>query len=225
MAFDVRSLLPKVHPFRKDLEEERAIFAIQEAVRRVCRTTEYAQAVVSVVSVAATPTISLTSAMSSYGDVLRVELIRLYDTRLSAYKVLYPYNQTLIDAQESYRNYAQGWPTGWTYKGSNTIEIFPTPDIVYTFEVTASYVPTAEITTIPLPQEAEDAIVAWAQSFLLMQPGAGQNLALAKDREILHNRELDFLRASALLGQSGRPRATGRTFATRAIRMYDNRWQ
>ena len=225
MAFTVRSLLPKVQVFRKDLEEERSLFAIQEAVRKVCRNTGYAQAVVSVTSTPATPTISLTSAMTNYGDVYRVELIRLLDTKLNSYKVLYPYNQTLIDAQEAYRNYAQGWPTGWSYKGSSVVEIYPTPDISYTFEVTASYVPTGEITTIPLPQEAEDAIVAWAQYFILMQPGLGQNLSLAKDREIFHNRELDFLRANALLGQSGRPRATGRTFATRAIRMYDNRWQ
>ena len=52
-----------------------------------------------------------------------------------------------------------------------------------------------------------------------------RSLSLAKDREILYNREIDFLKANALLGQSGRPRATGKALATRAIRIWDNRWQ
>ena len=144
---------------------------------------------------------------------------------LAGYKMLYEYNQNAIDNGEAYRNFAQGWPSGWTYIGQNTMQIYPTPDIAYNFEVTASYVPTGEIDVIPLPEEAEEAIVAGALAFILMQPGAGQNISLAKDREVLHNREMDFLKANAILGQSGRPRATGRTLATRAIRAYDNRWQ
>lgn len=223
MAFTVRSLLPKVQPFRKDLEEERAIFAIQEAVRKVCRQTGYAQATHTVSSIALTPTIDLSTAFTE-GDIHEIMLVRLYDTKLSAYKALFPYNRTLIDAMEAYRNYSTGWPTGWSFNGGNVLEIYPTPDIIYDFEVTAAVIPTGEIDTIPLPVEAEDAVVAWAQFFLLMQPGPGQNLALSKDREIFHNREMDALRANALLGRSGRPRAQGRPFATRAIRMYDNRW-
>ena len=139
--------------------------------------------------------------------------------------MIYEYNSALIDAKESYRNYATGWPSGWDYRGASTISIYPTPDKAYTFEVTVSFIPVGEFDTIPLPLESEEAIIAGTLANVLMQPGVGQNLTLAKDREVLYNREIDFLKANALLGQSGRPRATGRTLATRAIRMWDNRWQ
>lgn len=227
MSFTVRSLLPKVQVFRKDLEEDRSLFAIQESVRKVCRMTGYAQTKLAPVTVANTPTIDLSTLMTAFtpGSVYRIMLVRLLDTNLNAYKVLYEYNSTSIDGHESYRNYATGYPSGWAYKGGSILEVFPTPDKVYTLEVTVSYVPDGEIDTIPLPVEAEEAIVAGALANVLMQPGAGQNISLAKDREAIHNRELDFLKANALLGQSGRPRATGRNLATRAIRMWDNRWQ
>lgn len=224
MAFTVRSLLPKVQVFRKDLEEERSIFAIQEAVRKVCRMTAYAQTVVSATTTSTSPLVDLNS-LVTVGSVYRVQLVRLLDPNLNAYKVLYEYNATVIDSRETFRNYATGFPSGWDYRGNGSLEIFPTPDKAYTLEVTVSYIPSVEVDTIPLPEEAEEAIIAGAQAFILMQPGAGQNLALSKDREIIHNRELDFLKASALLGQSGRPRASGRTLASRAIRMWDNRWQ
>ena len=91
--------------------------------------------------------------------------------------------------------------------------------------MTASYVPLDDVETIPLPAEAEEAIVAGSLSMVLMLPGTNQNLQLAKDREVLYNRELDFLKAAALLGQSGRARAASKNLATRAIRAWDNRWQ
>ena len=226
MAFTVRSLLPKVQVFRKDLEEERSLFAIQESVRKVCRMTGYAQTTLAPVTVIAAPTIDLSTLMTAFtpSTVYRIMLVRLLDPTLNAYKVLYEYNSMSIDGHESYRNYATGYPSGWAYKGHSILEIFPTPDKVYTLEVTVSYIPDGEIETIPLPAEAEEAIVAGALASVLMQPGPGQNMGLAKDRELQHNRELDFLKANALLGQSGRPKASGRNLATRAIRIYDNRW-
>lgn len=285
MSFTVRSLLPKVQPFRKDLEEERSIFAIQEAVRKVCRQTGYAQTKIITNTSSFDPVVDLSLIIPATHSVYRLHLVRLLDIKLlpatmssaltngvqyeilsqgtsdftlvgaannsvgtlftatgttpgtgyatvynnnainSAWKVLYEYNQTAINNAEAYPNYSNGFPSGWTYLGEGKVSIYPNPDIPYRIEVTYSYIPVGEITDIPLPQEAEEAIVGGALATLLMLPGVGQNISLSKDREVLHNRELDFLKANALLGQSGRPRATGKTLATRAIRAYDNRWQ
>ena len=225
MDFTVGSLLPKVKIFRKDLEEDRCNFAIMEAVRKICRQTGYAQEPLIVTATPNNPTIDLSQFIDCNKAVYRVHLIRLWDTNLNAWKNIYEYNPTLVDTREAYRNYAVGWPTGWDYRGNSQLSIYPTPDIAYKFEVTVSYIPVGEFDVIPLPYEAEEAIIAGTLANLLMQPGIGQNLQFAKDREVLYNREIDFLKANALLGQSGRPRATGKTLATRAIRMWDNRWQ
>lgn len=143
---------------------------------------------------------------------------------LGCYMTLSEGNQVRIDNAVAYINYPTGFPAGWTYVGSNILQVYPTPDKQYNFEVTASFIPVGEIDTIPLPLEAEEAIVAGATANLLMQPGPGQNLQLAKDREVLHNREMDFLKASALLGQSGRPRAMGPSFVGRIKQLYGTRW-
>lgn len=225
MSFTVRSLLAKVRPFRKDLSEDECNYAIKETVRKVCRQTGYAQSTFQVSTTALSPTVDIKSALASLGTPYRVHLVRLLDTNLNAYKMLYEYNRTVIDSREAYRNYATGWPSGWAYNGNGICEIYPTPDKIYTLEVTASYVPLDDVETIPLPAEAEEAIVAGSLSMLLMLPGTNQNVNLAKDREVLFNREIDFLKANALLGQSGRAKASGRNLATRAIRMWDNRWQ
>jgi len=224
MAFTVRSLLPKVRRFRDDLSEDECNYAIMETVRKVCRQTGYAQAVVTVNSVALTPTIDLTTAMASYGNVYRIMLVRLWDTVMLSYKTMNDYNQTNINNVVDYPDYTTGFPDGWAYLGANVLHIYPTPDIAYQFEVTASYVPGGEFDAIPLPEESEDCIVAGAISHLLMLPGVGQNIGLSKDREILHTRELDFLKANALLGQSGRARAWGSGFMRRVSGPYFWRW-
>ena len=225
MSFTVRSLLAKVRPFRKDLSEDECNYAIKETVRRVCRQTGFAQSTFTVSTVANTPTVEINTALTTIGTPYRVHLVRLFDTNLSAYKMLYEYNRTTIDAREAYRNYSTGWPSGWAYHGNGVLDIYPTPDKAYTLEITASYVPLDDVEAIPLPSEAEEAIVAGSLSMVLMLPGTNQNLQLAKDREVLYNRELDFLKAAALLGQSGRARAASKNLATRAIRAWDNRWQ
>ena len=287
MAFTVRSLLPKVQIFRNDLEKEKAIFAIQECVRKICRQTEFAQTTVQAYGTLGNPLLDLTTSMATYGTVYRVSKVRVFDPNmvnnnviktsvtlvpstsykiltvgtsdftlsgalnnyvgtsftatatsagtgtvapdadnalLGCYMTLSEGNQVRIDNGVAYVNYPTGFPAGWTYIGNNTLEIYPTPVAQYNFEVTASYIPTTEIDTIPLPLEAEEAIIAGALANLLMQPGSGQNIQLAKDREVLHNREMDFLKASALLGQSGRPRAMGPSFVGRVKQLYATRW-
>lgn len=211
MALTVRSLLPKVRPFRKDLTEEDAIFAIQETVRKLCRETTYAQQVVSASTVAHNAEVSLTSLVTS-GAINRVHRVRILDTGMSAYKILNAVNFENVNASQTFRDYSEGKPLDWTYKGSGVLELYPKPDAVYTLEVTASYIPTGEIESIPLPDEAEDAIVAGALATLLLRPGTNQNLALAKDREILYNRESGGLKASAMFGQTGRAVAHGPSF-------------
>jgi hypothetical protein len=89
-------------------------------------------------------------------------------------------------------------------------------------EVTVSEIPTGEVDTIPLPDEAEDCIVAGALATILMLPGPGQNLQLSKDREVLHNRELGNLKAIALFSQSGRDRVMGRVLGGRQSALFDS---
>lgn len=212
MAFTVRSLLPKVRRFRDDLSEDECVYSIMETVRKVCRQTGYAQKTVSAATVASTPTVDLTTPMASYGNVYRIMLIRVLDTNMSTYRTLGEANQTNINNTDSYRDYTQGFPNSWAYLGENKIQVYPTPDAIYTLEVTASFIPGGEFDTIPLAEEAEECIVAGAISQITMIPGIGQNLGLSKDREVLYTRELDFLKANAILGQSGRARAYGGNF-------------
>jgi hypothetical protein len=299
MTLTVRSLLAKVRPFRKDLEEDRALYAIQESVRKICRQTMMAEEVLTIATIASQGWVQVTP---TNGDALRVKLVRSYTniggpgTPTFAYKTLYEWNQDQIDAFESFRDYPDGTPTGWTYYGGGKLMLYPDPGTVhatvtasfatnvmtvtgvtsgqvligdlvvqtgvanptyitaqtsgtsggvgeytlstspgtilsgtvttgnFVLEVTTSYVPQNDIETIPLPDESEDCIVAGALSTLLMLPGAGQNLALAKDRELYHNREIGTLRSIAEFGQSGRLRASGRVLATRSIRSNANRW-
>lgn len=209
MALTVRSLLPKVFPYRKDLLEDDAIFAIQETVRKICRLTQYAQTTVSASTVASTSTVDLSSLVTE-GSVFRVIRVRRLDTTTSAYRILDPVNFEEVNALTRYRDDDEGTPYYWTQKSGSTIELYPVPDAIYTLEVTTSYIPEGEIETIPLPDESEDAIVAGAISHLLMRPGMGQNLGLAKDREVLFNREADALKASAMFGLTSKTRVTGR---------------
>lgn len=209
MALTVRSLLPKVLPFRKDLLEDDAIYAIQEAVRKICRQTQYAQVTVSASTVAGASTVNLSS-LVTVGSVLRVMRVRRLDTVINAYRVLDPVNFEEVNDLTRYRDNDEGVPYYWTQKSGSIIELYPKPDAIYTLEVATSYVPEGEIDTIPLPDEAEDAIVAGALASILMKPGAGQNIGLSKDREILYNREAGALKASAMFGQTSKARVTGR---------------
>ena len=310
MAFTVRSLLSKVLPFRKDLEPEKAIFAIKEVVRKICRQTGFAQASVQTLGETNNFNINIFAPLATFGTPYRVHLVRVFDVNMInkntiipvttyddmgvpianlssgvKYKIVdmgtstvwsntslgfnittYPIgvgtefadyidpispvdagdgtviiadnnvadayymnlsegNQPFIDGNTAYATYPTGFPAGWTYTGGGNIHIYPTPDKPYNFLVTASFIPGGDFDDIPLPEESEEAIIAGALANVLMQPGTGMNLALARDREILHNREMDFLKASALLGQSGRPRAFGSNFIGRPGNRYSApRW-
>ncbi|MEI6478622.1 MAG: hypothetical protein WCO52_06630, partial [bacterium] len=265
MALTVRGLLPKVQVFRKDLEEERSIYAIQEAVRKVCRQTMLARELVYNMSAMSELLTMPTSLLYAYNRVHKVEILD-FDGN---WKVLNEYNQVHVDNVYSYPDLPAGIPAGYTYLGNGVIHLYPRPNQVpservvvgrsYTIatagtidwvaagaasntagirftatsipvssvtpevhgtvyqEVRAevSYIPTGEITDIPLPDECEDCVVAGALAFIMMQPGTGQNMNFGKDREVLHNRELGNLKAIALFGQSGRLRATGRVLGGR----------
>lgn len=108
------------------------------------------------------------------------------------------------------------------YNGNGICEIYPTPDKIYTLEVTASYGPLDDVETIPLPAEAEEAIVAGSLSMLLMLPGTNQNQNLAKDRESNYLTESwTSSRPMRCVWTEGCAKASGRNLATQAIRMGD----
>lgn len=298
MSLTVRSLLAKVKPFAKDREEDRALYAIQESVRKVCRQTMMAE---ETLHIATTDGQQYVNVIPTLGDCLRIHSVRIYTNLGSAsnptfaYKTMIEWSQEQIDNFESFRDYARMTPTGWAYLGGGKLYLYPNPtpaaatitascatnvltvtavtgtvrlgDLVvgdgitnptyiasqvsgapggigdytlsttpgtvasetmttgdFLLEVLTSYTPKGEFDDIPLPDEAEDCIVAGALSTLLMAPGSGQNLALAKDREIFHNREIGNLRAMVEFGRSGRTRAAGPVLATRSIRLLANRW-
>ena len=250
MSLTVSGLIPKVNVFRKDLEKERSIYAIQEAVRKVCRQTMLAQEVLVNVS-AGTTEVTLTPT-TGY-SINRVHKVELLDTQ-GNFRVLGEANQVRIDGTDSLQDAVNGVPSVYTYVGNAKIHLYPSPAAVtvgalvigktYTIltvgttsfigigaasntvgisfvatgvgsgtgtvtqmlKVTISEIPTGEIETILLPDEAEDCIVAGALAFIMMQPGTGQNMQFAMNREVLHNRELGALKATAILGQSGRLR-------------------
>ncbi len=267
MALTVRSLLPKVQPMRKDLEEERAIYAIMESVRKVCRQTMMAQEKLSNVSAPSSP---VTIVPTTGYSVNRVTMVRILDQQ-GNWRVLNEYNETYINNIYNYPDLPQGIPAGYSYLGNALIRLYPYPagvavtnivvghtyniltvgttdftligaasntvgvqftatgvgagtgSVTQMLEITISEIPTGEFDTIPLPDEAEDCIVAGALATLLMLPGPGQNLQLSKDREILHNRELGNLKAITLFAQSGRDRVVGRILGGRQLVVFDSR--
>jgi hypothetical protein len=266
MALRVRDLLPKVQPMRKDIEEERSIFAIQESVRKICRQTMLAQEKLSNISAPSNP---VTLVPTTGYTVNRVSLVRLLDVQ-GNWRVLNEYNEQAINNVYEYPDLPAGIPNGYTYLGNSQIKLYPYPEgvsvknlvagrtyniltvgttnftligasantvgvqftataagtgtgtVTQMLEVTVSEIPTGEIDTIPLPDEAEDCIVAGALATILMLPGPGQNLQLSKDREVLHNRELGNLKAIALFAQSGRDRVMGRVLGGRQRALFDS---
>lgn len=267
MALTVRGLLPKIQPMRKDLEEERSIFAIQESVRKVCRQTMLATEKLTNVSAPSSP---VTITPSTGYSVNRVSLVRILDQQ-GNWRVLNEYSEMYINNIYNYPDLPLGIPAGYSYLGNAQIRLYPSPSAVaastivigHTYnilvagttdftligaasntpgtqftatgvgtgtgtvtqmlEITISEIPTGEFDTIPLPDEAEDCIVAGALATLMMLPGPGQNLQLSKDREILHNRELGNLKAIAFFGQSGRDRMMGRILGGRQLVVFDSR--
>ena len=305
MALTVRGLLPKVQVFRKDLETDRSIFAIQEAVRKICRQTMLARE--TLLNVTASSNI-LQLYPSTGNAVNRVHKVEIQDYA-GLWNTINEYNQKQIDRDYSYPDLPVGIPNGWSYVGNGQIHLYPTPNAfplanvvvgnkysiltlgttvfatygattvnatalvvgteyvvlvpgttdftlvgasasaagtifiatgvgigsgttlkrVFTatgiptgtgtlgqlFRVEISEVPTSEIDTIPLPDEAEDCIVAGALATILAIPGMAQDKTYSKDREILHNRELGNLKAVAVFGQSGRMRVQGQILGGR----------
>ena len=259
MALTVRGLLSRVQPMRKDVEEQRSLDAIMEAVRKICRQTMLATEKISNVTA---PTSPVTITPSTGYSVLRVSLVRILDQQGNL-RVINEYNEVAINNIYEYPDQPSGNPNGYTYIGNSQIKLYPYPSginatnvvigrtyniltagttnftlvgaasntvgvqftatgvptgtgtVTQMLEITISEIPTGEFDAIPLPDEAEDCIIAGALATLLMLPGPGQNLQLSKDREILHNRELGNLKAVAMFSQSGRDRVTGRILGGR----------
>lgn len=267
MALTVRGLLPKVQPMRKDLEEERSIFAIQESVRKICRQSMLATEKISNVTAPSSP---VTITPSAGYSVNRVSMVRILDQQ-GNWRVLNEYNEAYVNNIYNYPDLPQGIPAGYSYLGNAQIRLYPSPvgtvvtnivtgktyniltvgttdftligaasntvgvqftatgvgigtgTVTQMLEITISEIPTGEFDNIPLPDEAEDCIVAGALATLMMLPGPGQNLQLSKDREILHNRELGNLKAIAVFAQSGRDRVVGRILGGRQMVVFDSR--
>lgn len=313
MSLTVRGLLPQVAPFRRDFEEERSIYAIQEAVRKVCRQTMLAQEVITGICGDAT---IVTINPSTGNSLNRVHKLEILDNQ-GRFSIMDEYNQAQIDNIYRYPDQPTGIPMGYSYVGKGQIHLYPSPQdfpisgvvigniygihvlgntawasfgatavnatslvvgqtyiintpgttdftlvgatssaagTVFTaagvgigsgttfvrnftatgvptgtgtlaqmLRATISDIPVGEFDTIPLPDEAQECIVAGAIATILSLPGTGQNLSYSKDRETLHNRELGVLKAIAVLGQSGRNRATGRILGGRQMVLFDSR--
>lgn len=123
MSLTVRGLLPKVYAFRKDLEEEKSIFAIQESVRKICRQTMLARETLQNVTESAAIVQLYPSTGYSMNRVHKVEIQDYY----GLWRIMDEYNQKLVDAQYSYPDQPVGIPTGWSYLGNGQIHVYPAP--------------------------------------------------------------------------------------------------
>jgi hypothetical protein len=203
MAFEVRSIMGKVKNMRPDLKEAMVDYYTQESVRKICRLTMLAQKdiAITIASNANSATIS-----DGTNDINRIHLVKMLNSN-NVYKIIGEANYVDINNKVSIQD-STGVPQIWAYNVINKkLRIYPTPISSTQLIVTISYVPTGEITEIPLPPESEDCIQYGALSEILRIPGPAINLQLALNYEHKFNAEISNLKSIAILGNSGRLQA------------------
>ena len=96
----------------------------------------------------------------------------------------------------------RSWPTTFAQEG-NSIFWYSPPQFDTMVQITLSYVPTGEITTIPLPVDAEDVIVDGAIATIFRLPGEGKDFKMSEFYDIKFKKGLTKMRAMGLYGYSG----------------------
>lgn len=197
---ELRPLYAKAALLRPDLEGSAHVgFAIQEAVREVCRRTALARETLSAVTLTAgsdSPTVTLTTGRNLL-EVVAVDLRDAVD--VTKFTTL---ESTAYAELEPHRNASSGTPRYWAQKGSQLM-VWPKATASSTLKVEVAYVPTAEVDSIDLPEQAVTAIEAKAEAMLAKVPGTHQNLQYSQVREGDYRRSIGHLRSLSTYGTTG----------------------
>ena len=166
MSILLRPLYAKAAFMRPDLEEEtgKIGFAVQEAMREVCRRTFLARASVALTAAAAAHSVPIT--MPAGNSLLKVHRASFLETgSTDPAIVLGPANYTQIEDVTK----DVGVPRVFAQKGS-ILYLWPSTEVGGTVTIEYSYVPLSDVDEVPLPEMAITAIEARAESMILRVP-------------------------------------------------------
>jgi len=202
MAVSLRSLYGRVAFLRPDLEETAKIgFAIQEAVRDVCRRTFLARGTLTL-------TIPIGGAEAPLAlppgqGLLIIHRVDHSETGGDGFRTLGAASYSLLDSAGN----TPGQPIFYSQQGG-VLTLSPPSRSGGTTKVFYSYAPTTTVDTIDLPEAATLAISALAESLVLRVPSKPggpnyQDLGHAKERENDFHRAIGNLKAISFYGEVG----------------------
>jgi hypothetical protein len=113
-------------------------------------------------------------------------------------------NKPTMEARLRDAQATQGSLLGWSMDVGSII-FYPRLKYDTPLVVTCSYVPVADIETVSVPEEAIDALIAGAQSKLMLLPGAGLNAQIAQLYRHRFEIGVNNIRGSAMFGLVGAP--------------------
>ena len=210
MAIVLADLLARVAQLRPDVKPGKIMFYVQEAARGVARKTYLVQNV-STFTVGASSVSTPVTIPASEKFLMTINVTRT-DLTDGREKNLYPYNDLAIRSRYTDPNASPGTPTGYEMSNDGEITLYPKPLDPTQISVHYALSPNGDFETIDMPEEATEAIVAYARADALMYPGPGADVKAALYWERIGNMEISALRAIALLGRSGSVCAQGNTF-------------
>jgi hypothetical protein len=214
MSIEIRPLLMKVAWQRPDLGlDGRLWYALQEAVRDVCRRTRLARVTTENTLTANTNNLVPAILTEDEQDATpqpqrkrlryhRVEVQSLTDDTLWTDLIEAP--ATDVEAFQNLRWGTGATPRNFAQRG-DTLLVWPKCSVDRVLRVTTSYVPQDELDTAPLPELAVPAVEAAARSMVLLLPGSGRDPQAASEAEEEMHRCMPELRSFADDGESGPP--------------------
>jgi len=199
---EIRPLMARVAVMRPDLHGTHHIaHALFEAIRLVATRTHLMRETVTLTVSAASDRVTI--APSSGNSLLKVwRVTGKLDTDAS-----YTYlDEAAFQEFDSWAASAAPsttrFPGYWAQRGELLI-FSAAPATQGSVKAEISYTPTFEKDTYDLPEIATEAIIAWAEGFLLKIPGPNVNLNYAQSRENDYKRCINQLRGLSYFGESG----------------------
>lgn len=205
MGVLLRPLYAKVSFMRPDLEETSKIgFAVQEAMREVCRRTFLARKSITSALEAGASSITITQ-MQSW-NLLKVHQVKFTDADGEDHLLAPKDSETM----KALTGDSEGIPAYYSQQGQ-FLMLYPAAEEAGTLTMEVSYVPTEDVEEAPLPEIAVTAIEARAESMLLRLPDANpakdgaryQSLGHARERERDFHLTIGNLKAISLYGEVG----------------------
>jgi hypothetical protein len=200
MAFDVRPLRAKIGLARPDLERTAQLrFCVDEAVRDVCRRTFLARYTHTAIPLSSgNPFVSYD--IGAANNILKVHRLDMLNVETNKYEPLRPESYMVMAGHPDENG--EGTPWGWSQQG-DTVRVYPIPIENRTLRLEASYVPTDEPDSAPLPELAVMAVEARAEALALAIPGAFQDKVEARSKEMYYRRCIGALKDVGDRGEVG----------------------